>query len=149
MFSIMAQLIFRAIIEKMIFSDYVLCYIPRALGILGKSGIFGIYQEGDGAPFDVSGGLFEVFKILGKKSKIWNLFPEILKILSYNFQSRKQILTLRGVYSPEKNKKTFLSHNKRPALIFNHNLNSSGGRYTNLFIFQLYAEHPVELKELN
>ena len=48
-----------------------------------------------------------------------------------------------------KNKKTFLSHSKCHALIFNHNLNSSGGRYTNLFIFQLYAEHPVELKELN
>ena len=26
------------------------------------------------------------------------MFLKILKILSYNFQSRKQILTLRGVY---------------------------------------------------
>ena len=51
--------------------------------------------------------------------------------------------------SPEKNKKTCLSHSKRPALILNHNLNSSGGKYTDFFIFQLYAEHPVELKELN
>ena len=48
--------------------------------------------------------------------KIWKkilnlgIFSKILKtlkkfkILNYNFQSRKQILTLRGVYQPEKNR---------------------------------------------
>ena len=53
MFSILSpsEPILRAIIENRISSDYVLCYIPRAMAIM-----------------------------------------------SYNFQSRKQILTLRGVY---------------------------------------------------
>ena len=46
-----------------------------------------------------------VLEILEKNSRFWNFFSEILnflkilKIMSYNFQSRKQILTLRGVYS--------------------------------------------------
>ena len=42
-----------------------------------------------------------VLEILEKNSRLWNFCSEILnllKILSYNFQSRKQILTLRGVY---------------------------------------------------
>ena len=45
-----------------------------------------------------------VLEILEKNSRFWFFFPEILillkilKIMSYNFQSRKQILTLRGVY---------------------------------------------------
>ena len=44
------------------------------------------------------------WKFLEKNSRFWNFFSEILnflkilKIMSYNFQSRKQILTLRGVY---------------------------------------------------
>ena len=37
------------------------------------------------------------FFILDFFSEILN-FLKILKIMSYNFQSRKQILTLRGVY---------------------------------------------------
>ena len=45
-----------------------------------------------------------VLEILEKNSRFWNFFPEILnflkvlKIMSYNFQSKKQILTLGGVY---------------------------------------------------
>ena len=45
-----------------------------------------------------------VLEILEKNSRFWNFFSEILnflkilKIMRYNFQSRKHILTLRGVY---------------------------------------------------
>ena len=45
-----------------------------------------------------------VLEILEKKILGFGIFSEILnflkilKIMSYNFQSRKQILTLRGVY---------------------------------------------------
>ena len=45
-----------------------------------------------------------VLEILEKNSRFWNFFSEILnflkilKIMSYLFQSKKQILTLRGVY---------------------------------------------------
>ena len=35
--------ILRAKIEYMISPDYVLCYTPRAIAILGKNGNFGIY----------------------------------------------------------------------------------------------------------
>ena len=47
-----------------------------------------------------------VFEIWGKNldfgifSEILN-FLKILKIMGYNFKSRKQILTLRGVYETE------------------------------------------------
>ena len=42
-----------------------------------------------------------VLEISEKNSRFWNFFSEILnllKIMSYNFQSKKQILTLGGVY---------------------------------------------------
>ena len=94
----------RANIENMISPDYVLCYIPRTLDILEKNENFIIGQKGGGGPFDVMGGPFVVLEILEKNSRFWNFiskilnFLKILKIMNYNFQSRNQILMLRGVY---------------------------------------------------
>ena len=57
----------RAKIENKISSDYVSCYIPRALETLGKNENFVIVEQGGGGPFDVSGGPFVVLEILEKK----------------------------------------------------------------------------------
>ena len=48
----------------MISSDYVLCYIPRALETLEKNENFVIVGQVCGGPFDVSGGPFAVLEIL-------------------------------------------------------------------------------------
>ena len=91
--------ILRAKIENMISPDYVLCYIPRAMAILSwKWNLLVRRRRPLWCHWRPLCGFEE------KNSRFWNFFPEvlnflkILKIMSYNFQSRKQILTLRGVY---------------------------------------------------
>ena len=98
----------RAIIENMISPDYVLCYIPQAMAILRWKWNFWNLLVRRRWPLwcrwrPHSGfGNFEE-----KYSRFWNFFPEtltflkIFKNMSYNFQSRKQILMLRGVYQTE------------------------------------------------
>ena len=80
---------------------------PELWKLFIKNENFVIVEQGGGGPFGVSGGPFAVLEILEKNSRFWNFFSEFLnflktlKIMSYNFQSRKQILMLRGVYQTE------------------------------------------------
>ena len=68
----------RAIIEYMISPYYVLCYIPRFLEIFGGKLEF----------YDNFGVFLENLESFGRN---W-------KIMSYNFQSMRQIMTQGGVY---------------------------------------------------
>ena len=90
--------------------DYVLCYMPRAMAILGKNEFTS--KEAVAPLMSLAAPLW--FWKFWNKILDFGIFSEILeimkilKILSWNFQSRKQILTLIGVYLGDI--KTFLAH---------------------------------------
>ena len=113
MFSIMApnrqrcdELIMRAIIKNMISPDYVLCYKPDPWEFSGKQWKFGIFRERAG-PFWSFWRPLWGFRNFQKTFKYLDLFLEFLKtsrfwkITSYNFQSRRPIMALGGVWSPK------------------------------------------------
>ena len=90
----------------MISPDYVLCYIPRSPNYGNsqlKMEIWKFTSEEAAAPLMPLAAPLWFWKFwkkildFGIFSEILN-FLKILKIMSYNFQSRKQILTLRGGY---------------------------------------------------
>ena len=81
-------------IENIISTDYYLCYIHKPRKILGKLENFGKIWK-----FWKSLQKFENF---GKVCKNLNFFLEnfgfFWRISNYNFQSRRQIMTAKGVY---------------------------------------------------
>ena len=83
------------IIENMISPDYVLCYIPWHNGNFGK--ILKILENFE--------KFWKFLSILENFGKFWIL----LDISNYNFQSRRQIMTVRGAY-------TFIYHSQRQNL---------------------------------
>ena len=100
--------IFRAIIENMNSPDYVLCYIPRALGILDKKWKFGNWLVRRWRPLCGFGNFGR--KILNFWIFFRNLekFENYVKLWKLWVISKKQILTLGVVYS------TIIQKCKRP-----------------------------------
>ena len=74
----------------MILPDYVLCYIPRAMAILGKKWKFwNLLVTRGGGPFDVSSGPFVVLEILEKILNLGTFFQNFENFQNFELKFPK------------------------------------------------------------